>query len=156
MRVEAKRGYRTRPVRYLKTLEDGGWRMKLYGISADGPEPRPELLIAAKEVAFETLPEPSGGGRYGVGFVIVHDGRDGCYVLVDWWQGEDMLYQHLYLSPKGQPRGLERHTESGLTACVWELAVISFERQAWLDSVLKNPESPNIEHYMECSFSTHV
>ena len=156
METSVRREYRTRPVRYLKTLESGGWRMKLYGISADGQKPRPELLQAAEEVAFETLPKPLGEGRYGVGFVIAHDGADGCYVLVDWWQGEDMLYHHLYLAPKARPKDLERHTSSGLTACVWELAVISFERQSWVDAVLNNPEGPDLEGYLECRLSTRV
>jgi hypothetical protein len=31
---------------------------------------------------------------------------------------------------------------------VWDLAVIAFERDAWLDAVLRNPAGPDVERYL--------
>jgi hypothetical protein len=32
-------------------------------------------------------------------------------------------------------------------ACVWDLCVMSFERQAWLETVLLNPAGVDLETY---------
>ena len=37
---------------------------------------------------------------------------------------------------------------SGLIAYVWDLAVIGFERQAWIDCVLANQNGPDFKAYL--------
>jgi hypothetical protein len=39
-------------------------------------------------------------------------------------------------------------TPSGLTACVWDLCVQCFERQAGVDCVLANPDGPDLKAYV--------
>lgn len=34
------------------------------------------------------------------------------------------------------------------TACVWDAALLAYERQAWVDAVLTNPYGPSIEQYL--------
>jgi hypothetical protein len=43
---------------------------------------------------------------------------------------------------------LEYKTPTGLTACVWDAALLAYERQAWVDAVLNNPNGPSIEQYL--------
>lgn len=33
-------------------------------------------------------------------------------------------------------------------ACVWDLTVIGFERQAWLERALANPAGPGLDAYL--------
>jgi hypothetical protein len=54
----------------------------------------------------------------------------------------------VYVAPKEKPTQLEYVTPSGLIACVWDLAVIGFERRAWIDCVLANPGGPDVEMYL--------
>jgi hypothetical protein len=46
-------------------------------------------------------------------------------------------------------------TPTGLAACVWDLAVIAYERQAWIDAVLAAPV-PDVERYLEITFEGKV
>jgi hypothetical protein len=130
---------------------DGGWRFKLYGLHA--PErraPGSEWVSVVRDLARERLEEPGGfPERYGVGFAIVHHGREANFVLVDWWVGENMLENHVYVSPRNEPEALEYATPTGLSACVWEFKVMAFEREAWIETVLANPGGPSLEAYLE-------
>ena len=111
--------------------------------------PGANLISAAKRVAADRLPQPAGGqGRYGVGFVGVHEGRGANFVFVDWWADENELHHHVYISASDDAEGLEHATPSGLIACVWDLRVIGFERDCWVDMILANPKGPDLEGYL--------
>lgn len=141
--------YRPRPVIFLEIWPYAGWRMKVYGIAYGRPRPDAVLVDAAKRIAEARLPLPAESDtRYGVGFIGVHQGRGSTFVFVDWWAEENELYHHVYVAPNDHPSSLEYRTPSGLTACVWDLAVMSFERQAWVEHVLANPAGPDIEAYL--------
>ncbi len=144
--------HRTRPVRFLEEYRCDGWRVKLYGIAAAAERPREELVSAAKTVARRGLPAPAEASgdcpRYGASFIVVHDAADYGFVLVDWWAGENELHQRLFSCALDRVDALEPH-RSPAVGCVWELAVIDFERRAWLRHVLANPAGPDLEAYFD-------
>lgn len=141
--------YRPRPIRFVELWECDGWRVKVYGISARGEQPPTPLIEAAKALARERLPRPAvTDERYGLATLIVHAGADGDYVLVDWWFGENMLQHHVYAGPQDAPERLAYVTPEGVGCCVWELAVLGFERQAWIDAILAQPAAPRIDEYL--------
>jgi hypothetical protein len=149
--------YRPRAISFLKLHEAAGWRLKFYGITIEGGPPRPELVTVAEALAPSILPSPavhSGGGdphdidRYGVGFVILHDAKDYAFALFDWWAGENELHQRIYSSLPTRLGTMRPHPTPAI-GCVWELAVIDFERRAWLEHVLARPEGPDIEAYLD-------
>ncbi len=85
--------YAPRAVRCLDVWATDGWRLKVYGIAYRGGTRRPELIEAAKLQAASSLRRPAtSGGRYGVGFLGIHDGRDANLVFVDWWADENELH----------------------------------------------------------------
>jgi hypothetical protein len=107
------------------------------------------LIEAAKRIARERLPQPAVGvGRYGVGFVGVHDGRGANFVFVDWWADENELHHHVYTSAPDELERFDYTTPTGLSACVWDLRVQSFERDAWLEEVLRKPDGGPVERYL--------
>jgi prepilin-type processing-associated H-X9-DG protein len=141
--------YKPRPIRFLELWQESGWRMKVYGIAYNRDLPRRELVEAAKRVARQRLPQPAiTSNRYGAGFLGIHDGRGANFVFVDWWADENELHHHVYISPAGQPTQLRYATEADSKACVWDLHVMNFERQAWLDTVLTNPAGVDLEAYL--------
>ena len=141
--------YAPRAVRCLEVWATDGWRLKVYGIAYRGEAPRPELIEAAKLQAASSLPRPAtGGGRYGVGFLGIHDGRGANLVFVDWWADENELHHKVFISPSSDPRRLRPTGPSELTACVWDLAVIGFERDAWVEAVLRRPSGTNLDRYL--------
>lgn len=155
MSVALREAHVPRPIRFRELWESKGWRLKVYGISYRRPAPRPDLIEAAKRVATGLLAHPAvAAGRYGVGFVGAHDARGGCYVFVDWWAGENELHHHPFLGPS--PAELHRARLDESIACVWDLAVIDFERRAWLEAVLKNPEGPDLDAYLNARMSEEL
>lgn len=133
-----------------------GWRIKVYGIAYRGDHPRAELINAAKSQATSSLPQPAyGDGRYGVGFLGVHDGRGANLVFVDWWADENELHHQLFLSPSDEPGLLRPAKPTELVACVWDLAVIGFERDAWVEASLRR-STPAIDLYLATQMNADI
>ncbi|GGF10128.1 hypothetical protein GCM10011611_14620 [Aliidongia dinghuensis] len=145
--------FRPRPVSALGLVEVRGWRWKLYGISAEGSRPRDALVAEAKRIAGRVMPTAGRGaaGRgpthYGVGWLTVHEGAAGDYVLVDWWSDQDIVQHRLYGAPRGQGP-LRRGWPPGAACCVFEMAVAWHERQAWVRHVLAQAAAPDLDGYL--------
>lgn len=149
--------YRPRPIRFIELLEIEGWRIKLYGAAYSGGAPRPGLVEATRQLARRVLPTPAyGEGRYGVGFACAHDGNGGCFSFVDWWADANELHHEIHTAPEDRPEALAPASREGLTACVWDLALMAFERDAWLDNVLRNPGDPDLDAYLDARLDATV
>ena len=84
--------YLKRPVKFLKQVNSGNWRIKVYGISAKSESLPEELVNEGVNTVLPHLPEPPvSGDRYGVGFLIIHQGTLRNWFLLDWWEYEDIL-----------------------------------------------------------------
>jgi hypothetical protein len=124
------------------------WRMKLYGIAWHRELPRPELLEAARRVTTETLAKETAN-NYKVGFVGAHDGRNACFVFDDFWGNENELFHRVFLSRGNDPQALTARKISDSSVCVWDLRLQSFEREAWIKHVLKKPDAPDFDSYLQ-------
>ena len=149
--IELREPYEKRPIRFLEEWRHEGWRLKVYGITYRREAgPRAGLIETAKRLAREKLPRPADeGGRYGVGFVGVHDGRGANFVFVGWWADENELHYHVWAAPSGETEDLRYMNEKGPAACVWDLRVVAFERDAWVEEVLARAAGPDVEAYMK-------
>jgi hypothetical protein len=154
--VRIREPYGRRQIRMLQLWHGAGWRLKLYGIAWGRDAPAPSLAHVAKQLAAGILPHPpQAEGRYGVGFIGVHQGRGADLVFVDWWSHENELQHHVWVTRDGGDGELEYATGSGLAACVWDLAVIGFERQAWIDHVLA-ARVPDLDAYLAAALDGWV
>jgi hypothetical protein len=142
--------YEPRAFRFLDLWNLGDWRVKAYGIKYRGELPRGDLIVAARAVIERRLRESAEGtNHYGVGFAGIHEGKTGSFVFVDWWSDENELHHHVYLSSWEEPTKLEYVTPRGLSACVWDLRLIWFEREAWVDAMLGAASAPDLNAYLE-------
>jgi hypothetical protein len=142
-------GYQPRPVRAVGILEVAGWRLKQYVMTVtpeDVPDPR--LLIAAAAMAAAAL--PAAVATHGVGFLLAHQARPACFVLLDWWQDGYDLKQRYYTSSLDHPDDLVEDSGDAV-GCVWELEVLLHERAAWIDHVL-NGEVDDFQAYLQDVF----
>jgi hypothetical protein len=135
--------YVPRTVQLLELWRPDGWALKVYGIAYGRPKPTAELVDAAKRLARAILPREAG---YGLGFVGAHQGRTGCFAFVDWWTNENELYHRSFLGPS--PNEMRPGGPEDNTACVWDLAVIDFERRAWHELIVKRADAPDVEGYV--------
>jgi hypothetical protein len=148
--------YKPRHVRFIRREDVEGWQLKLYGIAVNGQEPRPDFVAATRDLAAQVLPQPPAGeDHYGVGFAIAHDARSVGIALIYFWKSENELHQRIYVSPKDDSAAFTQ-VDNQPAGCVWELEVVDFERRAWLQDVLSNPDGPDIEAYLGRSFSRDV
>lgn len=149
--------YRSRSVSFLELWYHAGWRLKVYGIACEADHPRAELVDCARELASDCLPQPAVTvDRYGVGFVGVHEGLGSNLIFVDWWGHENELTHRVFVSSADRPFAFADVTAIGPTACVWDLAVIGFERQAWVAAVLQAPDGPDLSRYLAARFEGMV
>jgi hypothetical protein len=140
--------YEKRRLRYHRLEQIGAWRLKLYSITRPGRDPRAAFLRAALAQAGRSLPEPAlGPDRYGIGFVIAHEGRTHCMANVYWWQSENELHQRLFAGPLNAPAELTPIVDPA-AGCVWELGIIDFERRAWHADILSAATGPDVERYL--------
>src|SRR6202158_6545068 len=112
--------YEARSFRFIELLSIDDCRMKRYGTAYRRELPRPELLEAARRVAADTL-EKETANNYKVGFVGAHDGRNACFVFVDFWGNENELFHRVFLSRVNEPQALSPWKISDSSVCVWDL-----------------------------------
>lgn len=152
--IELHGAYRPRPICFLDLWQPSGWQIKMYGIAHDAERPADDLVRALERAAGSVLPQPPRTrSRYGLGFACAHQGRTGSIAFVDWWEEEDELHHTMFVATR---EGLRRAADSELTACVWDLALIGFERAAWIDAILRNPAGPDLEAYLASRMNQDV
>ena len=146
--------YEKRPVEFLKQVSSGGWRIKVYGISAKSEPLSKELVSEGIKAVLSHLPQPAlAEQRYGVGFLIIHQGTMRNWFLLDWWENEDIMHHRLFSSPLNNPNSITSEPDRSLIACVHELRIISFESEAWIKTVLCKDCEPSFDEYLKLSFN---
>lgn len=150
--------YRKRRVRTLAPFEFDDWRLKVHGVSAGDDELSHTFVNAAREAARAILPRPGvrPPDRYGLGFLVVHAGFDADFVVVCWWGAQNELFLRVLTSPPGRPQLLrERTNREGSVACVWDLAVIWHEREAWARHVMRSGGA-DVDAYLAATLDAEV
>lgn len=148
--------YRRRHIRLLQLWTVSDWRLKIYGICADPEGPAHGLVERARRLAFDVLPQPAvTSARYGVGFMGVHQGVGASMVFVSWWERQNELHHHAWRSAGASSVDFEYVSPLGLVACVWDLAVVAFEREAWIAGVLM-PSRPDVQQYLDSALGGEV
>ena len=140
--------YAPRLAQFISDETIGEWRLKLYGLADPEKGVRRELLEATRAHAVDSLPEQG----YGAGFAIAHDAAYPI-ALVYWWQGINELHQRSFVGETIDALEPVQLTPAG---CVYELAIVEFERRAWIDDVIGNPDGPDLERYLGRRFGGMV
>lgn len=140
--------YRDRAIRPLGVRTIYGWRLKVYGVLYGSAPLHRAVYEDGLAVAGRELPQPPASrGRSGVGFVIFNQGRGVRFLVLNWWDRENELFNRLMV------RGMVEDdlwvwARGGEVGCVWDLQVSCFEREAWVDEVLRKPEAPDVDAYL--------
>jgi methylmalonyl-CoA/ethylmalonyl-CoA epimerase len=128
--------YAPRPTRAMGVVEKRGWRLKRYRIHAPGRNFDGQNWEKGIDSIAGLLPQPPRApGRAGAGFVIEHPGRGADYLVLCWWDSENELFNRVLTCDPTTP-GAWMLATSGTTACVWDLVVVNFERDAWVETML--------------------
>ncbi|MFG2022945.1 hypothetical protein [Streptomyces sp. NPDC048825] len=128
-------GHHARTVRPLGSPEIAGHVVKSYAIEAPGRSVTDQDSQAALRIAADHLSSAYLRGSVGLSVLLLHAGGDGDYVLVHTWIEGYMSDLAVFTGPAGDISGL-RPGRSGLAPCVWEAAVLAYERDAFSRHVL--------------------
>lgn len=143
--------YHKRPIRFLEVYPCDLWHIKTYSISARQEVVDSTLIDTVKQELPGWL--RAGGDydyqNYKIAILIIHEGRDANYAVLAWWVEENMLRQYTYRSVETNPFQFELVSTKGLSTCIWELTVLWFERNAWIDFILTRPSNPDFEGYLK-------
>jgi hypothetical protein len=128
--------YAPRPVRSLGLAHPHDYRIKQYSIVYGDGAFRTDDFETGLRLLFEALPRPAvTPARPGVGFAIAHQGNGADYAVLGWWDNENELPLRVVVRPQ-TPGGMWRPARESEAVCVWDLEVIWFERQAYVQTVL--------------------
>ncbi len=147
--MKIKYAYQARPIRFLEILQYEGWSIKLYSISVRNELVSDSDLIYCKSEIPNWLKKSElyNLDTYKVATLIIHEGREGCFAIINWWIDENMLQNFVYLRRNGKT-DFELFSDKGITTCVWEMAVLWHERNAWVKHILSKYQKPDFEAYL--------
>jgi hypothetical protein len=142
--------YTKRPIRFLEVHRVNDWRVKIYSISNRSEVVSKENLAYGKANIENWLKNSSLTNlkNYKIATLMLHEGKEGCFAILNWWIDESMIQQFIYLADKSNPSEFRIYSGTGIITCVWELSVIWFERNAWVEHVLLKSENPDFEAYL--------
>jgi hypothetical protein len=153
--------YSPRLVKALAPVEACGRTLKVYAMFRD---PARHSTVAEPDWlqhhATSVLREPLQPEDHPVGFMILHYGNEGDYLLVSQWYNADML-KHWVRGAVVDAEGDTTFTplaQRELVACIWELEIIKFERDAWVNTVLAQGQLDQaaLDAYLATTFSGWV
>ena len=122
--------------------------MRVYTITFPGEQLDHDRFEEGLALGVASLPQPPvAAGRFGVGFVILHQGRGMDYIVLSWWSRENELPMRLFVRPRP---GAEhwRSAQGEESICVWDIEVIKRERDLFVRTVLAAPGDPDVESYL--------
>lgn len=151
--------YSPRPIRYIDTWSIKDWLVKVHGINAHlerGDDPiDAEVAEECLAIAQEHYRFIEALGHHRIGFAVIHQGGLANWLLLNWWTDEILCHSRLYRADHADPTNFQ-HVSSDLLACIWEMHVVEFERQAWIDAMVRNPDGPSEDTYLGAQLNVDV
>ena len=143
--------YQPRRVESLGVQTIAGFQLKAYAVFRQENVFDISRFERGLKRAAEELPSPPAThARPGAGFVIFHQGTTGDYVVLCWWDNENELPTRVFVrngAGGGAGEIQWRLACPHESFCVWDLAIMWFEREAYIASVLAGADN-GLEKYL--------
>jgi hypothetical protein len=142
-----------RPVMTRGVRDVKGYRLKEYAILYG----QDRLSIGQFELGlpavFGALPQPAvTRTRPGAGILILHQGRGARYIVLGWWDNENELPLKIWTQPRDACGAPWLPATTSQSVCVWDLELLNFERNAYVERVLSCTGAPDVESYLTAAF----
>ena len=125
--------YAPRPIQFDGIQIHDDWRLKRYRIWHGDGGFDARRFVAGTALALAELPTPAVTAvRPGVGFLVMHQGNGADYLVLGWWDRENELPLRIFV----RADDAWRPASGPESVCVWDLQVVSHERDAYVETVL--------------------
>ena len=151
--------YQPRWVIAHPALELDGLSLKRYVMCASTSGPAPALSDDDWRALLHTRTTDADQQAHdGLGFAIVHFGVDGSYLLLSrWFAGHALEHQLFSIRRTAGEWAITSLATSGIIGCVWELAILEFERAAWIRTTMADGGgATGRRRYLQTSFAGWV
>lgn len=152
------RKYQARTIQNREIVMVENWKVKVCTITSGTNFRSDNILDKAKQNLSQwlNLSQSLQLPTYNMAFLIVHEGTDGVWSIINWWIGGEMLQNRTYFTSFDNQDQFELCPNEGGMVCVWELAVIAHERQAWISHILKKATSPDFVAYLNDTIEGNI
>lgn len=156
--TEIKHQYQPRSIRFLEVFQLNNTTFKFYSISNRRDVADTKNIEAVKGCARQWYDNMHAGtlDTYAMAILIVHEVQEGVMGIISRWIDENMAQTHVYLSHEQQAKSFQLFSEEGIHTCVWELAVLWHERNAWVKHILMRAKNPDWKNYLNETLNTIV
>lgn len=148
--------FKTRPINFIEVFNCNDWRIKFYTITLDSAVVSTETVHLVKSHLATWLLKSQDYSlpNYKIATLIIHKWRGGHFAIISWWIDENMIQILVFLATNEEPVNFKLYSDKGIVTCVWELEVLWFERNAWVEEVLKKQiTESNIHNYLQISLN---
>jgi len=142
--------YKPRQILFDDWLHVAGWLVKVYTITINKHFSSKEILKNVKKhiPIWLKATENSNLPTYRNAFAIVHEAREGVWILLSWWTGGEMVETKVFFSSFEAPQIITNSPyNTNALLCVWELEVFAHERASWIQNILLNSKEPDFQRY---------
>jgi hypothetical protein len=155
--MKFQNAYQSRPIRFLECYQHQEWTLKIYSISSKKSRVNEEDVILAKTYLEVWLQQCVAYKleTYKIATLILHEFKEGCFAVINWWTDENMLQNFVYLK-QNNTNEFVLYSDRGMASCVWEMAIWWHERNAWVKHVLMQSENPDFEAYLLEQFNADI
>ena len=144
--------FKKRATSYSGLYEFNDWKFKVYRIKYDETRVIQDVEKIVKSKLPNLIKEKTkinAYPNYKIGTVIIHEAKDCVFTLVNWWIYENVMQHHVYFSELDSPNEIIDYSDKGIQFCVWDLAILWYERNLWIETILKNSKKPNWDSYLK-------
>lgn len=148
--------YQPRHIKFIEIFEQQNICFKYYSISNRNEiaEQKNREIVKQKALLWLQAMESQGFNTYQTAIVMVHEVKEGLMGIISRWIDENMLQTHVYLQNSNQPNEFHLISQNGISTCVWEIAVLWHERNAWVKHILTQHKKPDMQSYLNEQLNT--
>lgn len=125
--------------------------LKVYNITAEGKVLNQEDFDRGLEFAHTSICHASTFKNTKIGFLIQHVGTERLYLIYGYWSNENECFVKVFVDEP--EKGGEWREAVKESFCVWDLIVISEERNLYVKNILSVEGEVDVSCYLQNMYS---